>query len=40
MKDGDYIFGVFVSHSPAWIKGLTPSLSEPQDPDPELDQGD
>ena len=32
VKDGDYIFGVFVSHSPAWIKGLTPSLSEPNYP--------
>jgi Zn-dependent peptidase ImmA (M78 family) len=32
VRNDDYVFGVFVSYSPAWVKGLTPSLSEPNHP--------
>lgn len=39
MKDGDYIYAVFVSYQPAWEKGLSPTLSEPNYP-LGADQGD
>jgi len=32
--DGDYVFGVFVEHMPPWVKGLTPSIEEPNGPLP------
>jgi hypothetical protein len=30
--DGEYIFAVFVSYQPAWVRGLTPTLPYPNPP--------
>lgn len=32
IRDGEYVFAVFVSQMPAWVKGLTPVIEGPNYP--------